>query len=133
MKHFFKKYSVPFLSLLLILSNFSFASHLMICEMSNDSKECECSHNNNNEPVSGISISSDKNGCCSEETSELTNSNTFLLHKTEQPQDIYTFGALIVNITPDMQLTGFSAGTAYTDKIHLPNLDIPIFNSSLLI
>ena len=132
MKHIFKKYSVPFLSLLLILSNFSFASHLMICEMSNDSMECQCTHSNN-EPVKGLSFSGDKTGCCTEETSELTNSNKFLINKTEHPQDIYTIGALVFNNSYDIQLYSFNAGTPFAGKTHLPKLDIPIFYSSLLI
>jgi len=128
----FRKYFVVTLSLMLILSNFSFATQLMICEMMGDSKVCDCAHRDNPKP-DGLSLTQERNKCCNEETTELSNSNTLLNLNTEQDQDIYTNISILPNVAFDIE-SNFINSIKYTpDRSYLPEIDIPIFNSSLLI
>ncbi|HMQ97517.1 MAG TPA: hypothetical protein PKE39_00720 [Ignavibacteria bacterium] len=133
MKKEFRKYFVVTLSLMLILSNFSFATQLMICEMMGDSKVCDCAHRDNPKP-DGLSLTQERNKCCNEETTELSNSNTLLsLNNEQQDQYIYSNISLALNVTVDIE-SNYNNTILYThDKAHLPEIDIPIFNSSLLI
>jgi len=117
---------------MLILSNFSFATQLMICEMMGDSKVCDCAHRDNPKP-DGLSLTQERNKCCNEETTELSNSNTLLNLNTEQDQDIYTNISILPNVAFDIE-SNFINSIKYTpDRSYLPEIDIPIFNSSLLI
>ncbi|MBE2228818.1 MAG: hypothetical protein IAE93_15790 [Ignavibacteria bacterium] len=132
MKKEFRKYFVVTLSLMLILSNFSFATQLMICEMMGDSKVCDCAHRDNPKP-DGLSLTQERSKCCNEETTELSNSNTLLNLNNEQDQDIYTNISIAFNITVDIE-NNYNSSILHTpDRSHLPEIDIPIFNSSLLI
>lgn len=105
----------------------------MFCEMNNDNKVCSCSHKDA-ENSDGITISREKSKCCTEEISELSNSNTLLSFKTELPQDINSFGAIFIYDASDLSLQNVNFNRFNTiDKSHLYYPDIPILNSSLLI
>ena len=133
MKKAFNKYFVVPLSFILILSNFSFATQLMLCEMSDDSKECECTHNDY-QKVDVLSFTQERSKCCNEETTELSNSNTLLnLNNEQQDQYINTYISIALNVTFDIE-SNYNNSILYTpDRSYLPEIDIPIFNSSLLI
>jgi hypothetical protein len=131
-KKSFSKYFVVSLSLLLILSNFSYATHLMLCAMSDDATVCECSHNDGNLPDE-LSYKKEKSGCCTSEISELTNSNLLTTVKFELPNNINSFSALILDLNRNSELYAGSFLNSAIDKSHLPKLDIPILTSSLLI
>jgi hypothetical protein len=94
-KKIVKKYLISGLSLLLVLSNFSFATQLMFCQMNDNAQVCECIHDKSIQH-SGISISKVINKCCTEETTELSNTNSLLTFKTELPQDINVLGSLAI-------------------------------------
>ncbi len=132
MKKAFNKYFVVSLSLMLILSNFSFATQLMFCEMTGDTKVCECKQDDVKK-YDGISLTKHKSKCCNEETTELSNTNTLLSINNELNQDFYTNVTLFFNNTIDLNQTDISSVLYYPDKSHLPKLDIPILNSSLQI
>jgi hypothetical protein len=131
-KKLFGKYVIFAMSLLLILSNFSYATQFMFCEMGGDSEGCECSHNNSRHYY-GLSITSEKTKCCLEETSELSNTNTLNTLKTELPKNINAFSALILDLGQKSNLLISPLANLIIDKSHLPKLDIPILTSSLLI
>lgn len=132
MKRVFKKYFVVSLSLMLILSNFSFATQLMFCEMSGDNNECQCTHNDNKK-YEGVSLTQEKTKCCSEETTELSNTNTLLNLNSGQEHDAYVNIALFLISTIDLDVINNRSLHFSPDKSHLPEIDIPIFTSSLLI
>jgi hypothetical protein len=127
-----RKYFISGLALLLVLSNFSFATQLMFCQMSDDAKVCECTHKKDKQ-YEGVSLTKVKPKCCTEETTELSNSNILLTFKTELPHDIYVLGALANNYTIDLNLIANTSVSLITDTSQFPKLDIPTFNSSLLI
>ena len=132
MKRAFNKYFVVSLSLMLILSNFSYATQLMFCEMSGDSNKCECTHNYQPD-YPGFSLAQQKNKCCNEETTELSNSNTLLTTNSQQNQEISSLVILFLDYSV-FQDYKYNNNILYSpDKSHLPEIDIPIFNSSLLI
>ena len=117
---------------MLILSNFSFATQLMICEMMGDSKVCDCTHRD--EPKSdGLNLTQERNKCCNQETTELSNSNTLLNLNNEHDQDIYTNISIALNVIFDIESNNNSSILYTPDRSHLPVIDIPIFNSALLI
>lgn len=100
--------------------------------MKDNDKVCECVHEKS-KPVDGLSFSKVKNKCCTEETTELTNSNTLLTFKTELPQNISVLGPIAINpVLNDAQFSG-SSTDIIIDKPHYPKLDIPILTSSFLI
>lgn len=127
-----KKYLITGLSLLLILSNFSFATQLLFCSMNMDAKVCGCSHDNG-KPIDGLSISKVKAKCCNDETTELSNTNSLLTFKTELPQEISVLGVLVIDKSSDSNSASKFSADSFFDKSHLPKLDIPILTSSLLI
>jgi hypothetical protein len=131
-KKIVKKYLISGLALLLVLSNFSFATQLMFCQMSDDSKVCECTHSKDKQ-YDGISLTKVKTKCCTEETTELSNSNILLTFKTELPQDINVLGSLVNNYTIDLNLIANPSVSFIIDTSQFPKLDISILNSSLLI
>lgn len=132
MKRVFKKYFVVSLSLMLILSNFSFATQLMFCEMTDDSSKCECSHKE--KPVyPGISLTQEKNKCCDEKTTELTNSNTLLNYNNIQENDSYANIALFCVSTIDPGILNNVTFRYFPPGAYHPQTDIPVFTSSLLI
>lgn len=132
MKKAFRKYFVVSLSFVLILSNFSFATQLMYCEMNDDSSKCECSHNDKS-VYPGISLTQEKTKCCDEKTTELTNSNTLLNHNITQEHDTYINIGLFYISTIDLSIiNSITFGYLPQDAYH-PEIDIPVFTSSLLI
>lgn len=100
--------------------------------MSNDAKVCQCSQNEN-KAVGGISLTKEKSKCCTEETTELSNTNNLLSFKTELPQDITDLGSFADNYTIDINHNNNTSANILFDKSHFPKLDIPILTSSLLI
>ncbi len=132
MKKLYGKYVIFALSVLLILSNFSYATQLMFCGMSGNTETCECTHDPGKH-YEGISITTEKTRCCQEETNELANSNTLATLKTELPLDINTFAALVLVLNQSNEALPGSYLNVNIDKSHLPKLDIPILISSLLI
>lgn len=132
MKKSFSKYFVISLSMLLILSNFSYATNLMLCAMSDDATDCQCSHNESKLPDE-LSYKKEKSGCCTNEITVLSNSNLLSTVKFELPNDINSFSALILDLKQDSELYTSSFLNSAIDKSHLPKLDIPILTSSLLI
>ena len=128
-----KKYFITYLSLVLILSNFSFATTLMLCKMSGKQISCTCSHNQTDSPK-GIAFSKIKNPCCDEKTIELSNSNTLTTVKNDLTGN---FLALIDVINAGGNASGLNIINASRINnqfsYHPPNSEIPILHSSLLI
>lgn len=104
----------------------------MLCEMTNNTKVCNCKHIDAKK-FDGISLTKEKSKCCNESTKELSNSNTLLSNKTELNQDICNNFVLFFNNSIDLNHHKISSITSSLDKSHLPELDILIFTSSLLI
>jgi hypothetical protein len=131
MKTKVKKYFITYLSLVLILSNFSFATTLALCEM--DGSKYQCCTDKNDMGKYGPSIRNIPYNCCETKVVELTNSNILeVLHNT--------------TVNPIAQVNLLSPGTDglcsvsvnacnfhYDLSFHPPNSEIPILNSSLLI
>lgn len=126
-----KKYFITFLSLGLILSNFSFATTLMFCSMESYHSSCTCSHNNQPQS-SGLSVKSITKSCCDKKTVELSNSNILeiLNHNTVNPIISAGFSSAGCN---DIWVAANSERNIVTLTHHPPNSEIPILNSSLLI
>jgi hypothetical protein len=131
-----KKYFLSILALMLILSNFSFASTYMLCPMDKDESSCCCNHDKQHTPggqPGGVAFSKDMNGCCSQETVELANSNLLTTVKIELPSDISSFASVLIN-TVNESLPSVNISQSYISQIeHIPKSDIPILVSSLLI
>jgi hypothetical protein len=127
-----KKYFIAYLSLVLILSNFSFATTLMLCKMSNMQTSCSCTQSQDHSSQ-GASLSK-VNSCCESKTYELSNSNILSIVKNDLTGN---FLSIIDVINTESNAAGLSA--LYVSRItgelsyHPPNSEIPILNSSLLI
>jgi hypothetical protein len=132
LNRFFNKYFLAGLSLMLILSNFSYASQLMFCGMTGEISKCECKHDSS-QPEKNLSIGKDKSKCCSHQVNELTNSNLLSTVKTELLNDINAFGPSAFSLVIDLDMQKDSFTQLSTDKAHIPKLDIPVLTSSLLI
>ena len=127
-----RKYFLTSLALLLVLSNFSFATTYMLCNMGGEKSSCCCNHNKA-QHHSGLTISKVKSSCCNEGTVELSNSNLLSTVKTEQPQDISSFSTIYFdNNAPQLHSANYNFKIAAV-KDHVPKSDIPILISSLLI
>lgn len=127
-----KKYFITFLSLGLILSNFSFATTLVFCSMGGDDPVCSCSHSNLPQ-ASGLAIKSITKTCCDKKTVELSNSNILeiLNHNHVNPLISSGFNAGGIN---DIWTVSANTSVIFTAlNHHPPNSEIPILNSSLLI
>lgn len=135
MKQSIKKYFITNLSLLLILSNFSFATSYLYCTMKAEVVQtCCCSH----KPVSntdGLSLSQFHKSCCNFETRELTNSNILNTVKSELPNKILTLVNTFTVVDPEACLCASQCASITSCLLHqqIPKTDIPISNSSLLI
>lgn len=117
---------------MLILSNFSFASTYMLCNMGGDEASCCCSHNKHHVP-GGLAFTKDMSECCSQETVELANSNLLSTVKTELPSDISSFAPSLIHIDNELLFLN-NISFSYISQIeHVPKSDIPILISSLLI
>jgi len=132
MKTKVKKYFITYLSLVLILSNFSFATTLVLCEMDSGSHKCACA-NTNDIGKYGLSIRSVTNSCCETKIVELTNSNVLevVLNNTVNP---FAHVDLINSVDNNLYTVAAQVCKIYNELAHHPpNSEIPILNSSLLI
>ncbi|HMR40273.1 MAG TPA: hypothetical protein PKA90_07560 [Ignavibacteria bacterium] len=128
MKKSYIKYFTLLLTILLLNSNFSFAISEMMCKMSTDKDQCECTTDSH---TGVMKITSEEKACCKNSVSELNNSNTLeknnTKHVTDQAQQklIYT-----MPVNKDTQTSSIFISFV---NLKIPVPDIPIFNSSLLI
>ena len=135
MKKNLKKYLISTLSLLLILSNFSFATSFLYCTMKAEVVQtCCCSHKPVNN-TGGLSLSQYHKSCCNLETRELANSNILNTVKSELPNKILTLVNTFAVVDPDACLSALQCTFITSCLLHqqIPKTDIPISNSSLLI
>jgi len=127
-----KKYFIAYLSLVLILSNFSFATTLMLCNMSNMQTSCSCSQLQ--DYSSQVASLSKVNSCCESKTYELSNSNILCLVKNDLTGNF-------LSVIDVINTENFTAGLSTFNEsritgeltYHPPNSEIPILNSSLII
>jgi len=131
------KYFIFIISLLLVLSNFSFATQQMLCLMNDDADadadvkcDCTCAYN---EISQGITISNNSSPCCSTKTNELSNINNLQITGNELPKDITSFSPLYINMLKDITFDSLIDITFSALKEHVPKAEIPILFSSLLI
>lgn len=104
----------------------------MLCAMNDDSAVCQCNHNDGKQSDE-LSYKKEKSSCCTNEITVLANSNLLSTVKIELPNDINSFTALIFAFNSNSDLYSGLFLNSAIDKSHLPEIDIPIFNSSLLI
>jgi hypothetical protein len=127
-----RKYFIAYLSLVLILSNFSFATTLMLCKMSNMQVSCSCTQSLDYSSQ-GASLSK-VNSCCESKTVELSNSNILSIVKNDLAGN---FLSIIDVINTESISAGLStlivSRITNQNSYHPPNSEIPILNSSLLI
>lgn len=129
----FRKYFISALSVLLILSNFSFATTLMLCSMDMDTSVCACSHKSAGDTRTP-SIEKVKKSCCESETVELSNSNILLAIKNDLNNNSLVIINTINNEDDDYFFNSKSSHYSINKvSYYLPISDIPIINSSLLI
>jgi hypothetical protein len=131
-KKVIRKYFLTSLALMLILSNFSFATTYMLCNMGGEKSSCCCNHSNTKH-IAGLSISKIKSSCCNEGTIELSNSNLLSTVKTEQPQDNLGFNSILIDNNSTQLFSANYNFKLVSIKNHVPKRDIPILISSLLI
>lgn len=132
MKTKVKKYFITYLSLVLILSNFSFATTLVLCEMDGGNHQCACV-NLNDIGKHGLAIKNVTPSCCEKRTVELANSNILeIIHNT--PVNPLAHSDLINSDNGNTGSWLVKEHTLHFDlSHHPPNSEIPILNSSLLI
>ncbi|MCC6865057.1 MAG: hypothetical protein IT280_02735 [Ignavibacteria bacterium] len=116
---------------MLILSNFSFASQLMICEMYGDNCKCESPQNDHNDNR-GIAFTQEKNNCCSEKITELSNTNTLIINNISHENEFLfsDYQSIYSEFNSNLQNT---QNSKIKDYHFLPVIDIPLLNTSLLI
>ena len=131
MKSKVKKYFITYLSLVLILSNFSFAVTLGLCEM--DGSKYQCCTDKNDVGKYGSAVRDIPYTCCEKKVVELTNSNILeVLHNTNV--NPISQVNLLNSGTDDLCSVSFNACNFNRElSFHPPNSEIPILNSSLLI
>jgi hypothetical protein len=132
MKTKVKQYFITYLSLVLVLSNFSFATTMVLCEMDGGNHQCVCT-NSNDTGNNGLAVRSVAKSCCEARIVELSNSNVLeILHNNI----VNPFAHVeLINSGVD-NLCSFSMQAFilnYNFSYHPPNSEIPILNSSLLI
>ena len=132
MKTKVKQYFITYLSLVLILSNFSFAVTLAFCKMNGDNAVCSCIHKNSAEK-SGLVIKKIPKSCCETKIVELSNSN--LLEILNSYSGNSFLQADIINSDVNSLLSASTQVNRIITEFsyHPPNSEIPILNSSLLI
>lgn len=129
-----KKYGLFVLSLLLIFSNFSYATQQMLCLMNDDDTDikCDCMHKSN-KYKDELTISSKTTPCCSSKTVELSNNNNLQKTGTELPKDISSFSPLYISLDTEVS-SSLKFEVSHTGlKDHVPRTEIPILISSLLL
>lgn len=128
-----KKYFVSALAVLLILSNFSFATTFMLCDMGMDAGSCSCSKKLDKDRNT-VTIKKLKSSCCNTETIELSNSNQLHTVKNDLTANSLEVIKIINDINNNYYLdSGVPQNLVKSFAYPLPNSDIPIINSSLLI
>ena len=132
MKTKVKQYFITYLSLVLILSNFSFAATLAYCKMNGDNAVCSCIHKNTAEK-SGLVINKVPKSCCETKIVELSNSN--ILEALNSYTGNSLFQADFINSDVNSILSALTQINRILTEFsyHPPNSEIPILNSSLLI
>jgi hypothetical protein len=132
MKTKVKKYLITYLSLVLILSNFSYATTLAFCKMSGDDTVCPCSLTGsaeNNGPV----LKKAAKTCCETKIVELSNRN--ILEVLNSYTGIFLHPEVELNhdaiALPD---TFSDSNNDYNGFFYKPpSCKIPVLHSSLLI
>ena len=129
----FKKYSLLSMSLLLVLSNFSFATQQMLCLMNEEDADikCECMCEAT-APSNQLIITDESAPCCQSNTIELQNNNNLQTYNKELPQDITSFSpSNTISDTGVQKIQSVNGFTSLAD--HVPRTEIPILISSLRI
>jgi len=131
MKTKVRKYFITYLALVLILSNFSFATTLAFCKMNGDNTVCACSNNSNEK--SGLAFEKIPNKCCETKIVELSNSN-ILEVSNSYSANIFPHTDILSSDFISHSDNSFQVSRIYNQfSYHPPNSEIPILNSSLLI
>ncbi len=127
----YKKYLIATLSIMLVLSNFSFVTAYSICSMGEMKENCGCKNETKHEST-GLALSKVKKNCCEERVIELSNSNTLSIDKSFLNDWLVNLSSLTLNgnSLPDNSTFLINHFT-FPDKI--PKDGIPISISSLLI
>jgi hypothetical protein len=131
-----KKYIVFPAAILLVLSNFSFATQQMLCLMTEDESEteltCTCVCDEEQAP-SGITLSSESTPCCQNKTMELNNSNNLQVSASHLLKDVTAFSpTILITHVEDLSAPSKYSFIVFT-KEHVPRTDLPVILSSLLI
>lgn len=100
--------------------------------MSKDATVCECNHSME-KTSDELSFTGKGKKCCTDETTELKNTNILSTVKVDLPKDINLFGALIISLSAATSQNNAFVLSLNIDKEHVPKGDIPILVSSLLI
>ena len=131
MRKTIRKYFIPSLALLLILSNFSYATNIMLCGMSDSQSKCECKHKVQ-QKFSGVGFNKVKKSCCNEKSVVLSNSNLLQIVKKEcNDKCLDVIHILSASVLIYLNSIINTSNSALPEQI--PKTDIPIFTSSLLI
>jgi uncharacterized protein YpmS len=123
------KYLSAFLILILVNSNFSFATVIMKCSMSDSNKKCECAENVSAKTDS--TIDSAESDCCKTVISEVNNSNTLETYKTVEIKSVSIH--FIKYSLQDNLYSSLNSASIISQKAIKPASDIPLLKSSLLI
>jgi len=132
MKTKVKQYFITYLSLVLILSNFSFAATLAFCSMNSDNSVCSCIHKNSTEK-SELVIKKISKSCCETKIVELSNSNILEILNSYSGNTLLHVDVLNSDIISHASVSSQVSRIYSEFSYHPPNSEIPILNSSLLI
>jgi hypothetical protein len=132
MKTKVKKLFIPYLSLVLILSNFSFATTLAFCSMGGDNHSCACEKTNDT-GKHGLAIGNVTKSCCETKIIELSNSNTLEILHSNPVNPIAHADLISRDVNNSYNISAQTGYINYNFEFHPPNSEIPIINSSLLI
>lgn len=100
--------------------------------MSKDATVCECNHSRE-KTSDELSVTGKGKKCCTDEITELKNSNVLSTVKVDLPKDINLFGAIVLSLSTVTLQNNVFVLSVNIDKEHVPKVDIPILISSLLI
>lgn len=130
----FRKYYISALAILLIISNFSYASSAMVCMMGEDMDPCTCIHDETS-PSEQTTLTKEKNSCCDSKVIELNNSNLLLKSGNSLTEKtIITASDFNIEIQDNFHHTYNKLFTQLSfHNFHTSKSDIPVFISSLLI
>ena len=131
MRYFYNKYIIASLAVLLILSNFSFATAIAVCKMGEMKQSCCCKNespdNSKEQGISKVKIT-----CCDEKVFDLSNTNVLSINKA---QDCKCFLiSMHFTLNGDAIITrSINNNLHYSIPDKIPKDGIPIVISSLLI